>query len=415
MSWVIPVRIRSAYNVFSFCVRRPARQRLSLLWLISLSTKMALECLEGGKMSDKGKIVIISGPSAAGKGMVVQVLIDKYSNYETVVQTTSRKRRDGETEAYTYNFVSAEEFEDGISKGEYLEYGNYAGNYYGTSKKVIYEKIDSGINVVLEGALETAAQLKQQCKEAVLVFIIPPNADILSKRLFIREQDEGKTKARLLVYEKEMYSGLRADLIIVNDDVEQTVRELVKALDNSEYARQLYEENVDRVVRLKKELLTVNKKVCIQKPYRGIEPYIFISYAHADSKNVFDIINNLQSAEYRVWYDEGIDPGTEWDENIAVHVEKCGYFIALISENYLASSNCKDELNYARELEKPRLLVYLEDVQLPGGMRMRLSRLQAIHKYKYVSETAFMQKLFETKGLEACCEGVYPIVEENHL
>lgn len=170
-----------------------------------------------------------------------------------------------------------------------------------------------------------------------------------------------------------------------------------------------------RHLQQQKELLTVNKKVRIQKPYRGIKPYIFISYAHTDSKNVFDIINNLQSAEYRVWYDEGIDPGTEWDENIAVHVEKCGYFIALISENYLASSNCKDELNYARELEKPRLLIYLEDVQLPGGMRMRLSRLQAIHKNKYVSETAFMQKLFETKGLETCCEGVYPIVEENHL
>lgn len=365
-------------------------------------------------MSGKGKIVIISGPSAAGKGMVVQVLIDKY-NYEAVVQTTSRKQRNGEAEASTYNFVSTEEFEDGISKGEYLEYGNYTGTYYGTSKKVIYEKIDSGINVVLEGDLETAAHLKQQCEEAVLVFIIPPNVDVLSKRLFIREQDEGRTKARLLIYEKEMYSGLRADLIIVNDDVEQTARELVKALENSEYARQLYEENVDRVVRLKKDLLTVNKKIRIQKPYRGIEPYIFISYSHMDSKNVFGLINNLQLAGYRVWYDEGIDPGTEWDENIAVHVEKCGYFIALISENYLASSNCKDELNYARELEKPRLLIYLEDVQLPGGMRMRLSRLQAIHKYKYVSETAFMQKLFETKGLETCCEGVYPIVEENFL
>ncbi len=70
-----------------------------------------------------------------------------------------------------------------------------------------------------------------------MVFIIPPNADVLSKRLFIREQDEGKTKARLFVYEKEMYFGLRADVIIVNDDVEQTVRELVKALDNPEYAR----------------------------------------------------------------------------------------------------------------------------------------------------------------------------------
>lgn len=70
--------------------------------------------------------------------------------------------------------------------------------------------------------------------------------------------------------------------------------------------------------------------------------------------------------QYRIWYGEGIDPGTEWDENIAEHVENCGYFIALLSKAYMESSNCKDELNYARELEKPRLLVYLEDVQLPG-------------------------------------------------
>lgn len=74
------------------------------------------------------------------------------------------------------------------------------------------------------------------------------------------------------------------------------------------------------------------------------------------------IIKLLQRDNYRVWYDEGIDPGSEWDENIVSHVEKCGYLIALLSEEYLQSSNCKDELNYARELEKPRLLVYLKDV-----------------------------------------------------
>lgn len=364
-------------------------------------------------MSNKGKIIIIYGPSAAGKGTVVQYLLDEYSNYEMVVQTTSRKRRSGE--ANSYNFVSIEEFEDGISKGEYLEYGNYAGTYYGISKQSVYEKIDVGINVVLEGELESASQLKQQCREAVLVFIIPSNAHSLIKSLSTREQDERKTKDRLLVYEREMYSGLKADLIIVNDTIEQTVRELVRALEDSEYARQLYEENVDYVVRLKKEILTVNKKVRIQKPYRGVEPYVFISYSHMDSNDVFDIINNLQSSGYRVWYDEGIDPGTEWDENVAVHVENCGYFIALITENYLSSSNCKDELNYAREIEKPRLLVYLEDVQLPGGMRMRLSRLQAIHKYKYISETAFLQKLFETKGMEICLDKVYPVGMENKM
>lgn len=140
----------------------------------------------------------------------------------------------------------------------------------------------------------------------------------------------------------------------------------------------------------------------IHTPYRGDSPYIFISYSHRDSDVVFDVIGQLQMKQYRIWYDEGIDPGTEWDENIAEHVERCGYFIALLSKAYLESSNCKDELNYARELEKPRLLVYLEDVQLPGGMRMRLSRLQAIHKYKYSSLEQFIAKLSETNGLEIC-------------
>ena len=137
-------------------------------------------------------------------------------------------------------------------------------------------------------------------------------------------------------------------------------------------------------------------------PYKGELPYIFISYSHRNMEEAISIIELLQKDNFRVWYDEGIDPGSEWDENIASHVENCGYFIALLSNEYLESSNCKDELNYARELEKPRLLIYLKDVQLPGGMRMRLSRLQAIHKYKYNSEDLFVKKLEEADGLEQC-------------
>lgn len=153
-------------------------------------------------------------------------------------------------------------------------------------------------------------------------------------------------------------------------------------------------------------------------PYKGELPYIFISYSHRNMEEAISIIELLQKDNFRVWYDEGIDPGFEWDENIASHVENCGYFIALLSEEYLQSSNCKDELNYARELEKPRLLVYLKDVQLPGGMRMRLSRLQAIHKYKYHSEESFMQKLGETEELELCknsLEIIEEMIELNDL
>ena len=138
------------------------------------------------------------------------------------------------------------------------------------------------------------------------------------------------------------------------------------------------------------------------QPYEGTEPYIFISYSHRDYERVQPILRGLVSKGYRLWYDEGIDPGTEWDENIAAHVEGCSFFLALISRAYLASDNCKDELNYARDLNKQRVLVYLEQVELPGGMRMRLSRIQAVHKYGYQDESAFYEKLFSAQGIDAC-------------
>ncbi len=138
------------------------------------------------------------------------------------------------------------------------------------------------------------------------------------------------------------------------------------------------------------------------KPYEGPDPYIFVSYAHLDYERIDPILRELKARGYRFWYDEGIDPGTEWDDNIALHVEECNAMIAFLSESYVASDNCRDELNYARDLKKDRLLVYLSDVKLPPGMAMRLNRLQAIHKYSYNDEERFFAKLEET-----------PIVKRN--
>ncbi len=149
-------------------------------------------------------------------------------------------------------------------------------------------------------------------------------------------------------------------------------------------------------------------------PYHGEKPYIFVSYSHRNVDDAMEIVNQLQSNCYRVWYDEGIDPGSEWDENIASHVESCGFFIALLSQEYLSSSNCKDELNYARDLEKPRLLIYLDDIQLPGGMQMRLSRLQAIHKYRYDDQESFYEKLYASKGIDTCL-GVNELEDANNI
>ena len=153
-----------------------------------------------------------------------------------------------------------------------------------------------------------------------------------------------------------------------------------------------------------KEFMT---ELAVQKPYAGEEPHIFISYAHRSRAEVLPVIARMQKDGYRVWYDEGIDPGTEWDENIAVHVEKCTVFLAFMAQEYLDSDNCRDELNYARDLKKNLLLIYLQDVKLPSGMALRLNRLQAIHKYTYADEEAFYEKLYSAPE-PAVCRGQAP-------
>lgn len=137
----------------------------------------------------------------------------------------------------------------------------------------------------------------------------------------------------------------------------------------------------------------------IPKPYDGPDGYIFISYSHRDTDRVFPIVQRLIDEGYRVWLDVGIDPGTEWDENIALHIKDCGYYLAFVSESFIASGNCKDELTFARDLEKDRLVVYLEDVELPYGIAMRVSRIQSIFKFKYDSADDFYEKLFSANNL----------------
>lgn len=132
------------------------------------------------------------------------------------------------------------------------------------------------------------------------------------------------------------------------------------------------------------------------------KPYIFISYSHKDTEAVLEIVSCLTDNGYNCWYDDGIDPGTEWDENIAYHINHCAYFIAFVSANYINSNNCKDELNYSRDLDKDQLLVYLEDVALPQGMAMRMNRLQAIwfHKYADSNYDEAYKKLFSAQGID---------------
>ena len=143
-------------------------------------------------------------------------------------------------------------------------------------------------------------------------------------------------------------------------------------------------------------------------PYRGKEPFIFLSYSHRNAEQAAQIIHRLNQLSFRVWYDEGLIPGKEWDENIAHIIMGCSYFVALISKEYLASSNCRDELNFARDKDKPMLLIYLEDVTLPAGMELRLGRLFAIHRNRITDESLFYTRFFDAEGIERCCAQVPP-------
>lgn len=134
--------------------------------------------------------------------------------------------------------------------------------------------------------------------------------------------------------------------------------------------------------------------------YKGADPYIFISYAHKDSDIVLPIISRLQKDGYRVWYDEGIAPGSNWDEYISWHLDRCAVFLGFLSKSYVKSQNCKDELGLTRKKRKPMNLVYIDDVQLSSGLKMRFGRIQALFLRK-MTEDEFFEKLYRADSIAA--------------
>ena len=119
----------------------------------------------------------------------------------------------------------------------------------------------------------------------------------------------------------------------------------------------------------------------IYEIYEGSEPYIFISYAHKDTDIVMPLIRGLQEAGFRVWYDAGIEAGTEWPEYIADHLYESKCVICFITQNALESPNCRREINYSIDIRRNMLVIYLEKVTLSRGMQMQLNTLQALFRY----------------------------------
>ena len=126
--------------------------------------------------------------------------------------------------------------------------------------------------------------------------------------------------------------------------------------------------------------------------YHGREPFIFVSYSHKDGAEVFAEINRLHQLGYRIWYDEGIDPGNEWTEEIARALEGAAYFVVFISDASVHSTNVRNEINFALNRGKPFLAIHLDDVKLPSGLELRMADIQAIYKWQ-LSDELYYRKL----------------------
>lgn len=138
------------------------------------------------------------------------------------------------------------------------------------------------------------------------------------------------------------------------------------------------------------------------KVYEGNENYIFVSYAHSDRDQVFEVLHALEEQGYRFWYDEGIAPGSEWAEDIARHLSRSYLVMAFITGRSVNSSNCRREINYALSKEKPFLSVVLEKTEMTEGLEMQLSAQQSVIKYNYPDHDTFIRKILACPDIAPC-------------
>lgn len=175
----------------------------------------------------KGIIIVVSGFSGAGKGTLMKELIKRYDSYALSVSATTRSPRPGEVHGREYFFVSDEEFEKMISENGLIEHAGYVDHYYGTPRKFVEDKLSQGIDVILEIEIQGALQIKEQYPDAVLLFVMPPSAKELEKRLKGRGTETDEVIAQRLKRAKEEAVGIeKYDYIVVNDDLDECVKKL---------------------------------------------------------------------------------------------------------------------------------------------------------------------------------------------
>ena len=182
-------------------------------------------------MKNLKKLIIITGPSGVGKGTVVKELLDRNKDIWLSISATTRNPRVGENDGLNYYFISEERFKDMIDKKEFLEWAQFAGNYYGTPLSTVNEKIEKGFIVLLEIEVEGAKQIKEKFPESLSIFLLPPSKEELEKRIRNRGTDkEEAIDRRLSRANYEIASSNQFDFVLTNHDVDETVKEVFKII-----------------------------------------------------------------------------------------------------------------------------------------------------------------------------------------
>ena len=184
-------------------------------------------------MINQKKLIILTGPSGVGKGTVIKEILGKEKNFWLSISATTREPREGEMDGENYYFLNKEKFKEMIEQNLFLEWAQFAGNYYGTPLNSVNEKIKNGLTVLLEIEVEGARQIKNKFPNSLSIFLLPPNREELERRRRNRgTENEEAIKKRLSRANYEISVSNQFDFSLTNPNVNETAKKIINLIKN---------------------------------------------------------------------------------------------------------------------------------------------------------------------------------------
>ena len=199
---------------------------------------------------NKGKLIIFSGPSGSGKDTLLAKVFERHPEIKLSISSITRPMRVGEVEGEKYHFISREEFEERLSRDEFLEHNVYVNNYYGTPKQPVINAIENGEDIILEIDVNGAALVRKKVKDAISIFIMPPSYEELKRRLTGRGTDSSEViNQRLNAALSEIERANEYDYIVTNDIVDHAVDDILHIILANRLTRDRQKDFINEVLK----------------------------------------------------------------------------------------------------------------------------------------------------------------------